>query len=108
MEQQRRRGRPPTFLREDREYLAGLIRMNGITGARREASFPVCHRTLINIAREFGIVLTKGRRPKRAYAVRRMSRACQLFVAASSIGAKVGAYRCKTALDPPTDGHNNT
>lgn len=87
MEQQRRRGRPPTFLREDREYLAGLIREYGITGARREASFPVCHRTLINVAREFGIVLTKGRRPKRTCPVRRMSRDCHQFDAASEVGA---------------------
>ena len=63
MENRRRRGRPRTFLPEDREYLAGLIRIYGITGARRVSNFPVCHRTLINIAREFGVELRKGRRP---------------------------------------------
>lgn len=64
MEKQRRRGRPPTFSREDREYLAGLIREHGITGARRAARFTVCQRTLIGIARDFGIELRKGRRPR--------------------------------------------
>lgn len=62
MEVKRSRGRPPTFLRSDREYLADLIRMYGLTGARRAAKFSICHKTLMNIAREFGIELKKGRR----------------------------------------------
>lgn len=66
MEMKRNRGRPPTFLREDREYLADLIRQHGIAGARREAGFPVCQQTLIKIAREFGIILAMGKRPKSA------------------------------------------
>jgi hypothetical protein len=64
MEEKRSRGRPPTFLRRDREYVADLIRMYGISGAQRAARFSICNRTLIKIAREFGIVLTKGRRQK--------------------------------------------
>jgi hypothetical protein len=71
MVKQRGRGRPPTFLREDREYLAGLIREHGITGARRAARFVVCHRTLIRIARDFGIELRKGRRARLAANVAR-------------------------------------
>ncbi len=66
MEKQRARGRPPTFSREDRKYLAKLISVHGIRGARRVARMAVCKATLINVAREFGIQLRKGRRPQSA------------------------------------------
>lgn len=62
MEKKPRRGRPPTFLPADRKYLAKLIQKNGIAGARRKAKLCVGSGTLIKIAREFGIVLPKGRR----------------------------------------------
>ncbi len=61
-----KRGRAPTFSREDREYLAGLIRQHGIRGAQRAARISVCRQTLIRIAREFNISLNKGRRPRNA------------------------------------------
>jgi hypothetical protein len=66
MEKKRRRGRPPTFLPADRKYLAKLIRQNGIAGAQRKARLHIGSGTLIKIAREYGIVLPKGRRPKSA------------------------------------------
>lgn len=62
MEEKRGRGRPPTFSAEDREYLAELIHKHGIRGARRVAKFSVCQKTAMNVAREFGIQLPKGRR----------------------------------------------
>lgn len=66
MKKRRRRGRPPTFLPADRKYLAKLIRKHGIAGAQRQAPFSICDGTLIKIARDFQIVLPKGRRPKLA------------------------------------------
>lgn len=56
------RGRPPVFTREDRQYLAGLIRKYGVRGARQKANIPVCQQTLSKIAREFNIALKPGRR----------------------------------------------
>ena len=66
MSNRRPRGRPPTFLPFQREYLAGLIRQHGIAGAQRLAEVSISGSTLIKIARESGIELLKGRRPKRA------------------------------------------
>jgi hypothetical protein len=66
MKEKRRRGRAPTFLPADRKYLAKLIRKNGIAGAQRKAKMSISSGTLIKIAREFGIVLPKGRRLKSA------------------------------------------
>jgi hypothetical protein len=66
MAKKRRRGRPPTYLPSDRRYLAKLIRKYGIAGAQRQAPFSICDSTLIKIARDFGIVLPKGRRPRTA------------------------------------------
>ena len=66
MKPKRGPGRPPTFLPADREYLADLIRENGIAGTQRKAKMPISNGTLIKIAREFGIVLPKGKRPKSA------------------------------------------
>jgi hypothetical protein len=66
MKAKRRRGRPPTFLPGHRRNLAELISKYGIAGARRRTSLSVSNGTLIQIAREFGIVLPKGRRPRRA------------------------------------------
>lgn len=60
------RGRPPTFSQEQRHELAELIRQHGIRGAQRQAKIPICHQTLSGIAREFGVTLSKGRRPKSA------------------------------------------
>jgi hypothetical protein len=64
MARKRHQGRPPTFLPADRKYLAELIRKHGITGAQQQSKFRVGDGTLIKIAREFNIVLPKGRRPK--------------------------------------------
>lgn len=66
MANKHRRGRPHSFLPADREYLAELIRQHGIAGAQRRTAFSISDGTLLKIAREIGIVLTKGRRPKTA------------------------------------------
>jgi transposase-like protein len=66
MEKKDRRGAKPKFSPEERAYLANLIRQHGIRGAQRNASMPVCQKTLASIAREFGIQFAKGRRPKAA------------------------------------------
>ena len=61
-----KRGRPPTFEPETRETLADLIRQHGARRAREHAPVSVSVATLLKIAREHGITLKKGRRPKRA------------------------------------------
>lgn len=60
----RKRGRPATFQPDDRTYLAELIRQHGIRGTKRMAGLAVSTATLLKIARDFGIVLRRGRRPK--------------------------------------------
>lgn len=61
-----KRGRPPTFESETRKTLADVIRQHGARGAREFALVPVSIATLLKIAREHGIILKSGRRPKRA------------------------------------------
>ena len=61
-----KRGRPRKFQAEDRRQLADLIREHGIRGARRESKVSISQLTMIRIAREFGISLKKGKRPKKA------------------------------------------
>ncbi len=63
MEHKRSRGRPPTYLQEDRKYLAELVRQYGIAGAKRRTGMPVSFPTMAKIAHEFNIRLSKGRRP---------------------------------------------
>ena len=60
----RGRGRPPTFTSEDREYFAELIRECGVRGAQRQSKLSVSKATLIGVAREHGIVMKKGKRPR--------------------------------------------
>lgn len=62
----RQRGRPVTFGPETRHKLAALIRLHGVRGTRVVSPMPVSKATLIRIAREFGVTLKKGRRPKQA------------------------------------------
>lgn len=59
-----RRGRPPTFELPTRRMLAVLVRQHGATGAHECAPVSVSIATLLKIAREQGIELKKGRRPK--------------------------------------------
>ena len=66
MQGKMKRGRPITFSRDDREYLAELIREYGIRGARRNSAISVSQATVAKVAREFGIRLSKGRRPRSA------------------------------------------
>ena len=63
---QPKRGRPPTYTHDDRRQLAELIRLHGARRLREAYAVPICMGTLLKIAREFGVELKKGRRPKRA------------------------------------------
>ncbi|MFQ5731638.1 MAG: hypothetical protein ACE5KM_06770 [Planctomycetaceae bacterium] len=58
-----RRGRP--YPAADRIRFAELIRIHGARGARELLNRSVSLDTLLKIAREFQIVLRKGRRPRR-------------------------------------------
>lgn len=62
----RRRGRPPTFLAAQRRKLARLVRLHGARGALAASSVPVSMGTVLKIAREYGIQLKKGKRPRKA------------------------------------------
>lgn len=55
------RGRPPTFLADERARLADLIRLHGIRGTQRTAGVSISINTLVKIGREFNIPLPKGR-----------------------------------------------
>lgn len=60
----KRRGRRLTFDPDTRRILADLIRQHGARQAREFAPVTISIRTLLTIAREHGIQLKKGRRPK--------------------------------------------
>jgi len=60
------RGRPQTFNYEDRRNLAELIRRHGARSTKAIAETPISIPTLLKIAREFDVELTKGRRPRKA------------------------------------------
>ena len=61
-----KRGRPLTFELQTRKMLAALIRQHGASRAQECAPISVSVATLLKIAREDGIKLKKGRRPKSA------------------------------------------
>lgn len=61
-----RRGRKPTFDYATRKLLAELIRRHGARRSREFAPVSISVCTLLKIAREQGIKLKKGRRPKSA------------------------------------------
>lgn len=61
-----KRGRPQTFEAELRSQIASMIRQYGLSGARRMCPFSISKGTLLKIAKEFDVVLPKGRRPKSA------------------------------------------
>jgi len=61
-----RRGRNLTFDPETRQMLAGLIRQHGARRAQELAPVPISVGTLLKIAKEQGVRLKKGRRPKNA------------------------------------------
>jgi hypothetical protein len=46
--------------------LADLIRQHGATPAKDLAPIPISVATLLKIAREYGVELRKGRRPRNA------------------------------------------
>lgn len=62
----KKRGRPPSFSRQDRQYLADLIREYGLRGVQQKSLISVCHQTLGKIAHDSEIPLKHGRRAKRA------------------------------------------
>ncbi len=62
----KKRGRPFTFQVHRREQFAELIRQHGARRAGELSEIPISIATLLKIAREFGIELKKGRRPRQA------------------------------------------
>lgn len=60
----RRQGR--AYSDAERRRFADLIRQFGARGAREALARKVCLQTLLKIAGEFGIDLTRGRRPASA------------------------------------------
>lgn len=58
------RGRRPFFDSDARKMLAELIRQHGARRARELSPIPISGMTILKIAREFGIELKRGRRPK--------------------------------------------
>lgn len=61
----RKRGRPPTFTRQQREQFAEMIRIHGARGTEEISSIPISLHTVLKIAREFQIPLKPGRRTGR-------------------------------------------
>lgn len=61
-----RRGRRPTFDLNTRRMLAELVRQHGAKPAKDLAPIPISVGTLLKIAREYGVELRKGRRPRNA------------------------------------------
>jgi len=57
-----KRGRPHTYLRDDRRRIAEVIRQYGARGAREQLGRTICTATLLKIAQEFGLELKRGRR----------------------------------------------
>lgn len=57
-----KRGRPHTYLPDDRRRIAEVIRYYGARGAREQLGGTICTSTLLKIAQEFGIELKPGRR----------------------------------------------
>lgn len=66
MPRKRKRGRPLTFKLPQRRLFAELVKLHGARGAQEVAPVPISAGTLLKIAREFGIELPRGRRPRRA------------------------------------------
>jgi len=62
----RRRGRPVVYELAQRKQLAELIRLHGASRTREILQRSICDHTLLKIAKEFGIELRKGRRPREA------------------------------------------
>jgi len=59
-----RRGRPKTYSAKDRHLFAELIRRHGARRTRELSGGAISVMTLLQIAREFGIPLKKGRRSR--------------------------------------------
>lgn len=68
MDRQENRGRRRTYLYSDRKRAAELIREHGARGARKVLPRQMCLNTVLAIAKEFEIVLKKGRRPRKTAA----------------------------------------
>ena len=66
MARKKRPGRPLTFRTTQRRRLAEPIPQHGARGAKEVATVPISVGTLLKIAKEFGIDLKHGRRPRKA------------------------------------------
>lgn len=62
----KRRGRPLTYKFAERKRLAELIQRHGASRTREMLSNSICAATLLKFAKEFGIGLKQGRRPREA------------------------------------------
>jgi hypothetical protein len=60
------RRRPKKYTLSQRRRFSELIREHGARGTRELLSRQICLSTLLEIAREFGIGLKKGKRPRAA------------------------------------------
>ncbi len=61
---EKNRGRPPTFTDSERRYFLELIQIHGARRARDLSEIPVSLPTLLKLAREHGLELRRGRRPR--------------------------------------------
>jgi hypothetical protein len=66
MARKRRQGRPLIYKFAKRKRLAELIRLYGASRTRELLKRSICVSTLLKIAKEFGIGLKQGRRPRQA------------------------------------------
>jgi hypothetical protein len=66
MARKRKQGRPLTYEFAKRKRLAELMRLHGATRTREMMQRTICASTLLKIAKEFGIELKQGRRPRQA------------------------------------------
>lgn len=66
MARKRRQGRPLKYKAAKRRRLAELVRLHGASQTREMLDRSICAGTLLKIAKEFGVDLKQGRRPRQA------------------------------------------
>lgn len=66
MASKKKHGRALKYKFAEREHMAELIPQHGASETREMRSSTICSFTLLKIAKEFGIELKQGRRPRQA------------------------------------------